>query len=130
MNKILFLVFVTTLLFGSCDKNKTKSYHYRVIGTIYNKNDSTPFSNTKFKVYLRPSSFNATDAKESYFFTDVSGHFDFTSEHKGSLVWPSYHTGASYVGPPEFGNSGTFYTDEVNKIYVTTMDTIYTTPYY
>ena len=130
MNKIFFFMLVSTFFFASCDKNKTKAYQYRVIGNIFNQNDSTPFSNTKFKVYLRASSLNTSDAKESYFYTDANGHFDFTCEHKGSLVWPSFHTGASYVGPPEFSNTGTYYTDEANKVYVTAVDTIYTTPYH
>lgn len=130
MRKVIFLIFISALFYSSCSKQRTKKYQYRVIGYIYNNNDNTPFANTKFKVYSPPSSFNVTDAKESYFYTDSKGYFDFISEHSGGLVWPSYHNGASYVGPPDFGNSKRWETDEVNKLYISYYDTIYTTPYH
>lgn len=116
----------------SCNKKGQKSYKYRCIGYIFNKNDSTPFSNTNFKLYKYTGDNGISQAKteETFFTTDATGHFDFTAEHAGSLVWPSYIHGAAYIGPPYFGNGKREQTDEPNKIIITYFDTLYTTPYH
>lgn len=127
-NIIIFCCIASFLL--SCNKNKKPDFRYRVIGYIYNSIDSTPFENTQFKIYNLSHTLSGKKTQETFFTTDSKGYFDVTSSFGGLLAWPAYFDGAAYTGPPHFGFSGTNYTDETNRIYVTTMDTIYTTPYH
>ena len=133
MKKLLFIIFLISAMISSCKKNSNKEFSHRRIGYIYNKNDSTPFVNTKFKVYYhRPSNgLNKEILKEVYFYTNANGFFDITTSiNSGKLVWPSFYDGAAYTGPPYFGNSKRWETDEANKIYISYFDTLYTTPYH
>ncbi len=130
MKKIIFLLPILIVILVSCNKNRSNKYKSRFIGYVFNQNDTTAFANTKFKVYTPASSFNVTETKEFYFYTDNKGYFDITVEDAGLLAWPSYHQGAAYIGPPYFGNSKRWETDENNKIYISYFDTIYTTPYH
>jgi|LakMenEpi03Aug12_release.lakeMendotaPanAssembly.Ray.scaffolds.fasta_scaffold53870_1 hypothetical protein len=130
MKGLLFKILIISIISTSCNKDSNKKYSSRYIGYIYNQNDSTPFTNTKFKVYTPASSFNVTDAKESFFYTDNIGYFDFTCDQEGGIYWPSYHDGAAYTGPKKFGNAKRSSSDKNNKINTFYYDTLYTTPYY
>lgn len=132
MKKHTIIIIIFALFINSCSKHRTQAFKYRVIGYIYNSIDSTPFVNTQFKVYqYSPSNLGSkSKTEETFFYTDDGGHFDITCSHAGILVWPSYHMGAAYIGPPYLGNGVKSETDEVNKIYITYFDTLYTTPYH
>ena len=131
MKKIVLLLIVMIVTLVSCNKNRSKKFTSRLVGYIYNKNDTTPFANTQFKLYSSPSSFNVTEAKEEYFYTDSKGYFDVsTSMTYMDITWPSYHEGAAYVGPPPFSDPKYSTQDEKNKIRTYFQDTLYTTPYH
>jgi len=86
--KIIFvLLLIIPLMNISCVK-KSKKFRYRGVGYIYNSLNSTPFTNTQFKVF---NYIHATYTKqEAFFYTDSKGAFDVTSDFGGVLAWPSY----------------------------------------
>ena len=115
---------------SACEKREKERFTYKAIGYIYNANDSTPFVNTEFKKYYEHmSSIGPTDIEESPFFTDANGRFDFVTDHIGKLVWPSFHDGAAYTGPGDFGNGARREQDNDAALSTTYYDTVYTTPY-
>ena len=132
MNKVILTLTVLVLLLASCGKDKKKVFTYRLIGNIYNSIDTTPFKTTEFKIYYyHPSTAGLpSELKEDYFYTNNKGYFDATTSISGGLVvWPSYSHGASYSGPPEFGEPKRYVTDNEKNIVTFYYDTLYTTPY-
>ena len=126
--KQFFLISLCLIILSTSCK-KRKNYTSRIIGHIYNSIDSTPFKNTQFKIYSY--SYYPSKTEEAFFATDKNGSFDFSSTMvSGSIVWPSYYTGAAYTGPPKLGIGKRTSTDEKNKIYTYNYDTLYTTPFH
>lgn len=127
MKQLILIAILVPFLFTSCVK-KSKKYKYRSYGYLYNSTDSLPFINTQFKVFNYD---HASYTKhETFFTTNDKGFFDVTSDFGGVLAWPSYIEGAAYAGPPYFNIPNAYSIDEVNKIYITNCDTLYTTPYH
>jgi len=131
MKKVIInLMVLSVIFFSACNKNK-KKIQTNLKGYIYNSNDSTPFRNTQFKFYLETNSpISAREVTEDFFYTDEEGRFDLITEmYMGSIVWPSFHEGAAYVGPGKFGNVSR--SEPVNDEGIRTAyyDTLYTTPY-
>ena len=132
MNKIILTLTVFILFLNSCGKDKKKVFTYKRLGYIYNSIDSTPFKNTEFKVYhYNPSMAGLPgELEETLFFTNGKGYFEVTTSITSAvIVWPSYFTGAGYSGPPHFGTSKRYVTDNENNIVTFYYDTLYTTPY-
>lgn len=126
--KYFILILTLSVIFFSCIKKNPLPRTLRVVGYIYNSNDSTPFKNTKFKLYYRKGWY---DADEEYFYTDSVGHFDYstTTMSSGGIYWPSYFEGAAYLGPPKLGIGKRDDYNEENNTWTTYYDTLYTTPY-
>ncbi len=132
-NKITILLpLVVVILFSSsCTKDK-KENQFRSIGYIYNSVDSLPFKNTKFKVYFYKYAnlVSKEETKEESFFTDENGYFDVTVNFRGAeAVWPSFHYGAAYIGPPPFDPKRS---EQLNEgyLHIAYYDTVYTEPYH
>jgi hypothetical protein len=132
MKQISLITICLTLVLFSCGKKETKKMQYHLLGYIFNSSDSTPFANTKFKVYNHAYANGVSKEKveEFFFTTDNLGHFDVTTEITGLLTWPSYSYGAVYTGPPHLGMPKRDETDNVNRINTTYFDTLYTTLYH
>jgi hypothetical protein len=129
----LVLFFLTmSVVFVSCRKNEKMQFRFK--GYIYNKNDSTPFANTNFKLFEH--SWNSQPAyRETYFTTDENGYFDLTNDGKQgrSPAWPSYVDGAAYLGPPRMqmdSITGSYHQDFENHVTTINFGNLYTTPYY
>jgi len=130
MKNVIYILSLSIFLMTACEKREAKVWTYRYIGYIYNANDSTPFVNTEFKCYSeRKSSISPTKIYETPFFTDAYGRFDFVTDHIGNPAWPSFHEGAAYTGPRDFGNAKREERDNDAALLTTYFDTLYTTPY-
>lgn len=132
-NRIFLLLTLIALVFLGCGRKKEKM-QFRFIGNIYNKNDSTPFANTKFKLYERWVNSNPP-YKESPFTTDDAGHFDISNDGKmgNSPAWPSFYDGAAYMGPPLMrmdSITGSYNQDFENNVTTINFGNLYTTPYH
>ena len=119
---------VFSIAFNSC--NHKDKQQFRFFGYIYNSNDSTPFTNTNFKLWKGHDNASTTD-KETFFTTDSKGYFDITNDGLNGVevAWPSYINGAGYFGPPIMTPKSQI-TSSVNKIVTLAFDTLYTTPYH
>lgn len=128
MKYLIIIILLFSLI--ACDKEQFKPYTIKRIGYIYNSVDSTPFSNTKFKIFRSMGKYK--EPEEEFFTTDNSGYFNYTSSMRfGSICWPAYFEGAAYLGPPLFINGKEKEeTDIENKIITYSYDTLYTTPYH
>ena len=134
MKQIHFILFYFILLFIISCKKKKEIVNTKIVkGYIYNSNDSTPFKNTKFKLYEWSYSIsNVLKEEQEFFYTDSNGYFDYSTTKMSQimLAWPSYHTGAAYIGPPEFGTPKNSIIDNENRVNTHYFDTIYTAPWY
>jgi hypothetical protein len=110
---LLLALCLCTYLFSTCGKS-VKPIRYRYIGDIYNVADSTPFRNTKFKIWRRRDGFSKEDDTH-YFYTDSVGHFNTVADFGGSVCWPSYYWGTGYFGPQP-PNADSFWSDYVDKM--------------
>jgi hypothetical protein len=129
--KYILIIITILLSTQACIKKHELPKTIRIVGFIYNSNDSTPFKNTKFKIFKSNGKYK--EPNEEFFYTDSIGAFDYsttTMSSSNGLFWPSYFEGAAYLGPPMLGNSEKWEYNEVTNTHTSYFDTLYTTPYH
>ena len=132
MKNVHFILLYFILLFIISCKKKEVINTSIIRGYIYNSNDSTPYKNTKFKLYSSSHTISGVlKVQEELFFTDSNGYFDYstTTMTQGKIVWPSYEYGSAYLGPQKLGNVKSETRDDVNRIYIYYYDTLYSEPW-
>jgi hypothetical protein len=124
--KISMLLLII-VFFSACKKKNKKQY--RFIGYIYNSIDSTPFTNTNFKLWEKGGTYLADH--ETPFTTDDNGYFDLTNDGTDgvSVSWPSYCDCAGYLGPQMPSAKYDNFNSETN-LRTVYYDTIYSIPYH
>jgi hypothetical protein len=124
--KLSFLLFIIFSLNACKKKNKVQ---YKVYGYIYNSIDSTPFTNTNFKLWEKGNTYDSDH--ETPFMTDDNGYFDITIDvGKGiSVCWPSFCDCAGYLGPQLSDPVSETINSETN-LHTIYYDTIYSIPYH